>query len=80
MKEIEEHIATNHKNDIDQILLYGSKRYSYNTNTVILLSTITFCIDIKRLDLPLTKLVFSKIETVPLSKKRFSLNPQLVIV
>ena len=44
IKEIDESIITDHKNDLDLILLYGNGRYRYNTNRMILLSTITFCI------------------------------------
>ena len=51
IKEIDESIITDHKNDLDLILLYGNGRYRYNTNRMILLSTITFCI--ARFDLPL---------------------------
>ena len=53
MKEIDKNIITDHKNDLDQILLYGNGRYRYDTNRMILLSTIKFCIDSKRFDLPL---------------------------
>ena len=52
IKEIDENIVTNYKNDLDQILLYGNGRYRYDTNRMILLSTIKFCIDSKRFDLP----------------------------
>ena len=53
IKEIDENIVTDHENDLDQILLYGNERYRYDTNRMILLSTIKFCIDSKRFDLPL---------------------------
>ena len=53
IKEIDENIVTDHKNDLDQILLYGNERYRYDTNRMILLSTIKFCRDSKRCDLPL---------------------------
>ena len=42
IKEIDEHIKTDHKNDLDQLLLYGNERYRYDTNKMILLSTIKF--------------------------------------
>ena len=32
LKEIDEQIITGHKNDLDQILLYGNWRYRYDTN------------------------------------------------
>ena len=51
IKEIDENIITDHKNDLDQILLYGNGRYRYDTNRIILLSTIKFCVDSKRFDL-----------------------------
>ena len=53
IKEIDENIVTDHKNDLDQILLYGNERYRYDTNRMILLSTIKFCIYSKKFDLPL---------------------------
>ena len=53
IKEIDENIVTDHKNDLDQILLYGNERYRYDTNRMILLSTIKLHIDSKRFDLPL---------------------------
>ena len=37
-----EHIITDHKNDLDQILLYGKERYDYDTNRMILLCTAKF--------------------------------------
>ena len=52
-KETDEHIITDHKNDWDQILLYRNKRHKYDTNRMILLSAVKFCIDGKRSDLPL---------------------------
>ena len=45
IKEIDEHIITDHKNNLDQILLYGNECYRYDTNRMIFLSTIKFCID-----------------------------------
>ena len=53
IKEIDEDIVDDHKNDLDQILLYGDGRYRYDTKRMILLSTIKFCIDSKRFDFPL---------------------------
>ena len=53
IKEVDENIITDLKNNLDQILLYGNGRYRYDTNRIILLSTIKFCIDSKRLNLPL---------------------------
>ena len=53
IKEIDENIVIDHKNNLDQILLYGNGRHRYDTNRMILLSTIKFFIDIKRFDLPL---------------------------
>ena len=54
IKEIDENIATDHKNDLDQILLHGNGRYRCDINRTILLSTIKFCIDSKRFALPLS--------------------------
>ena len=52
IKETDEHIITDHKNDLDQILLHENGRYRYDTNRMILLlSTIKFCIDKKRFTL-----------------------------
>ena len=51
MKEIDEDI-TDHKSDLDWILLYRNERYRHDTNK-ILLSTAKFCIDSKRFDLSL---------------------------
>ena len=44
-KKILEHIITDHKIDLDEILLYGKGRDRYDTNEMILLSTIKFCKD-----------------------------------
>ena len=52
IKETDENIVTKHKNDLDQILLYGNGCYRCDTNRMILLSTIKFCIDSKNFDLP----------------------------
>ena len=53
IKEIDEHIITDQKNDLDQILLYENERYRYDTNRMVLLSTIKVCIESKRFDLTL---------------------------
>ena len=42
IKKILEHIITDHKIDLDEILLYGKGRGRYDTNEMILLSTISF--------------------------------------
>ena len=47
IKNIEENIVTDHKNNLDQILLYGNGCYVDDTKRMILLSTINFCIDSK---------------------------------
>ena len=49
-KQINENIITDNKNNLDQIFLYGNGRCKYDTNRMILLSTIKFCIDSKRFD------------------------------
>ena len=33
MKEVDEHIITDYKNDLDQIFLYGNESYIYDTMT-----------------------------------------------
>ena len=48
---IDEHLITDHKNDLDQILLCENWRYRYDTNGMILLSTIRFFIDSRMFDL-----------------------------
>ena len=35
IKEIDEHIITDNKHQLDQILLYGNERYRYGTNRII---------------------------------------------
>ena len=40
IKEIDEHITTDHKNHLDQILIYGDERYRYDRSRMILLSPI----------------------------------------
>ena len=42
IKEIDEHHVSDHKNDLNQILLHGKGRYRYVTNRIILLSAIKF--------------------------------------
>lgn len=51
IKEIDEHILTDHKNDLDQGLIYRNECYRYDTNEIILLSTLKFFIDSRRCDL-----------------------------
>ena len=43
---------------LDQILLYGNDNYNHDTNKKILLSTIKFCIDSKRFEMPLLYNIF----------------------
>ena len=50
---MDEDIITDHKSDLDQILLYENGSYRYDTDRAILLSTIKFYTDSKRFDLPL---------------------------
>ena len=59
-----ENIITDQKNYLNQILLYENERYMYDTNRMISLSTIKFCIGSKRFDLSLFKA-----KTVRLSKQ-----------
>ena len=68
IKETDEHIITDHENDLDQFLVYENGRYRYDTNRTILLATTKFCIDKKGFALPLFYFVFSKLITVPLLK------------
>ena len=69
IKEIDGHIITDHKIDLDQILLYGYGRCRYDTNRMILLSTIKFCIDSRRFDSAFILVCFlCKIKTAPLKK------------
>ena len=51
--ETGELLITSHENDFDQILLFGNECHRYVTNRMILLSADKFCLDGKRLDLPL---------------------------
>ena len=53
IKEIDERIISDNTSILDQILLYGNENYNHDTNKNILLSTIKFCIDSKRFDMPL---------------------------
>ena len=53
IKEIDERIISDNTSILDQILLYGNENYNHDTNKKILLSTIKFCIDSKRFDMPL---------------------------
>ena len=53
IKEIDERIVSDNTSILDQILLYGNDNYNHDTNKKILLSTIKFCIDGKRFDMPL---------------------------
>ena len=53
IKEVDKHIITDHKNDFDQILLYGNEHNRYGTDRMVLSSTIKFFIDSKRFDLSL---------------------------
>ena len=43
IKEIDEHIITDYKNDLDIMLLYGNERYRYGTGRMIVLLTINLC-------------------------------------
>ena len=43
IKEIDEHIITDYKNDLDIMLLYGNERYRYGTDRMIVLLTINLC-------------------------------------
>ena len=58
IKEVDEHIRDNTSN-LDQTFLYGNENYNYDTNKKILLSTIKFCIDSKRFDMPLLYIIFT---------------------
>ena len=53
IKEIHERIISDNASILDQILLHGNENYNHDTNKKILLSTIKFCIDSKRFDMPL---------------------------
>ena len=53
IKEIDERIISDNTSMSDQILLYGTDSYNHDTNKKILLATIKFCIDSKRLEKPL---------------------------
>ena len=53
IKEVDEQIISDNTSNLGQIFLYGNENYNHDTNKKILLSTIKFCIDSKRLDMPL---------------------------
>ena len=53
IKEIDERIISDNTSIFDQILLYGNENYNHDANKKILLSTIKFCIDSERFDMPL---------------------------
>ena len=53
IKEIDERIISGNTSNLDQMLLYRNENYNHDTNREILLSTIKFCIDSKRFDMPL---------------------------
>ena len=58
IKEIDERIISDNTSMLDQILLYGNDNYNHDTNKKILLSTIKFCIDSKRFEMPLLQNIF----------------------
>ena len=51
LKNNHEHIIADYTNVLDQVMLYGCKCHNYDINKMILLSTIKFCIDIKKIEL-----------------------------
>ena len=53
IKEIDERIISGDTSILDLILLCGNEIYNHYTNKYILLSTIKFCADSKRFDMPL---------------------------
>ena len=53
IKVINERITSDHTSNLDQILLYGNENYNHDTNKKILLSTIKFCADCKKIEMPL---------------------------
>ena len=53
IKEICERIISDNTSMLGEILLYGNDDYKHDTNKKTLLSTIKFCIDSKRLEMPL---------------------------
>ena len=53
IKEIDERIISDNASRLDQILIYGNDNYNHDTNRKIFLSTIKFCIDNKRFEMPL---------------------------
>ena len=52
IKEIDERNMSDNTSILDQILLYGNDN-NHDTNKKIFLSTIKFCIDSKRFNMPL---------------------------
>ena len=53
-KEMDERIISDNTSILDQFLLQGNENYyNHDTNKKILWSTIKFCIDSKRFDMPL---------------------------
>ena len=53
IKEIDERIISDNTSILDQILLYGNDNDNHDTNKKILLSTIKFCIESKKFEMPL---------------------------
>ena len=53
IKGIDERIISDNTSMLDQILLYGNDSYNHDTSKMILLSSIKFCIDSKRFEMPL---------------------------
>ena len=58
IKEIDKRIISDNTGILDQILLYGNENYNNDINKKILLSTIKFCVDSKRFDMPLLQIIF----------------------
>ena len=58
IKEIDERIISDNTSILDQILLYGNENYNHDTNKNILLSTVKFCINSKRFDMPFLWIIF----------------------
>ena len=58
IKEIDERIKSDNTSILDQILLYANENYNHDTNKKILLSIIKFCIDSRRLTMPLLQIIF----------------------
>ena len=53
IKEIDERIISDNSSMLNQIVLYRNDNYNHDTNKNILLSTVKFCIDSKRFEMPL---------------------------